>query len=79
MGRGIKDDELFLKRLGERISKIRKEKGITQVELGYRCDMEKPNMNRLEKGKTNPTVLTLRKISKELEIDLEELISKLSE
>ncbi len=50
------------------------EKGITQVELGLRCDIEKPNMNRIEKGKTNPTILTLRKICLELEINLEELM-----
>ena len=57
-----KEDDVFLKALGERIRDIRKEKGLTQVELGDLVDMEKPNMNRLEKGGTNPTVLTLKKI-----------------
>lgn len=36
-------------------------KGIRQVELGLRCDIEKPNMNRIEKDNTNPTILTLKK------------------
>jgi len=72
-----KDDREFLKQLGKRITTIRKQKGLTQIELGYRCDIEKPNINRLEKGGTNPTILTLRKICKELEIDLDELLEGL--
>jgi transcriptional regulator with XRE-family HTH domain len=74
MSKTNNDNEVFLKTLGGRITKIRKQKGITQVDLGYRCDIEKPNMNRLEKGKTNTTILTLRKICKELGIDLDELL-----
>lgn len=68
-----KDDKLFLNKLGERIAQIRKDKGMTQVELGYGTDIEKPNINRLEKGGTNPTILTLKKICAELNIDLKEL------
>ena len=56
-----KEDDVFLKALGKRIRDVRLEKGLTQVELGDLIDMEKPNMNRLEKGGTNPTVLTLKK------------------
>lgn len=77
MGKQINDDKELLKRLGKRISDIRKEKGITQMELGFRCDIEKPNMNRIEKGGTNPTFLTLNKICKELEVNLEEIIKNL--
>ena len=68
-----KDDNAFLKKMGKRITEIRKEKGLTQVELGYKCDMEKPSMNRIERGHTNATILTLRKICRELEIELDEL------
>jgi transcriptional regulator with XRE-family HTH domain len=71
-----KADKQFLKELGERIIKIRKEKGITQVELGDRCDIEKPNMRRIEAGGTNPTILTLKKICQGLNIDLNELLDK---
>ena len=74
MGNVDKADKQFLKELGERIAKIRKEKGITQVELGDRCDIEKPNMRRIEAGGTNPTILTLKKISLGLDIDLNELL-----
>ena len=77
MGKQINDDKELLKKLGKRISEIRKEKGLTQMELGFRCDIEKPNMNRIEKGGTNPTFLTLTKICRELEIDLEDVVKGL--
>lgn len=77
MRKEVKDDKDFLIKLGKRISDIRKEKGLTQVQLGDKCDIEKPNMNRIEKGGTNPTILTLKKICKELDISLDELLSDL--
>lgn len=70
-----KQDEIFLKKLGERIASLRKEKKITQVELGFRCEIEKSNIRRIESGRTNPTILTLKKISAGIEIPLNELLN----
>lgn len=70
-----KADEDFLKALGSRIAAIRKAKGITQVELSYRCDIEKSNMRRIEAGNTNVTVLMLNKVCKALEIPLNDIFS----
>jgi len=70
-----KEDEAFLKKIGDRIVQLRKEAGITQVELGDRCDIEKPNMRRIEAGQTNATILTLRKISKALNIPVSEILN----
>lgn len=67
------DDE-YLKNLGLRIATIRKEKNITQAALGYACEIEKQNMRRIEAGNTNPTILMLRKICKNLDITLSELL-----
>ncbi|MCR8559278.1 helix-turn-helix domain-containing protein [Mucilaginibacter sp. BJC16-A38] len=69
-----KADDMFLQALGNRIASIRKEKHITQVELSYRCDIEKTNMRRIEAGNTNPTVLMLKKIALGLGISLAELL-----
>lgn len=64
----------YLKKLGERIRTIRKEKGIKQVDLGYLCDIEKQNMRRIEAGNTNPSILLLKKISSHLNVSLSELL-----
>jgi len=69
-----KADDIFLQALGNRIASIRKEKHITQVELSYRCDIEKSNMRRIEAGNTNPTALMLRKIAVGLDMSLSELL-----
>lgn len=65
-----------LKELGKLIKKLRLEKGLTSVEFGYRCEMDKPNVNRIEKGNTNPTFLTLLRICQALEIELKDLFKE---
>lgn len=65
-----KDETDFLIGLGKNIAQIRKEKSVKQTELAYMCDMEKSNLIRIEKGRTNPTTLTLRKLSKALKISV---------
>lgn len=71
-----KADGDFLKALGGQIAAIRKGKGISQVDLSYRCDIEKSNMRRIEAGNTNVTVLMLRKICSALEIPLGDLFDQ---
>ncbi len=72
-----KDDDIFLQALGNRIATIRKEKHITQIELSYRCDIEKPNMRRIEAGNTNPTILMLRKIAAGLAVSVDDILKNL--
>lgn len=64
----------FQHKLGKRIKALREMKGISQQELASICDFEKSNMSRLEAGRTNPTVVTLLKISEALSIDLPHLV-----
>ncbi len=68
-------DAEYLVLLGKRIKSVRKEKGIKQVDLAYSCDIEKQSMNRLEAGKTNPSILLLRKIAEILGISVSELLN----
>jgi transcriptional regulator with XRE-family HTH domain len=64
----------YLQKIGVRIKTLRKKRGMTQQELAFLCNFEKSNMSRIEKGKTNPTILTLQKISKALKVPLEDLL-----
>jgi transcriptional regulator with XRE-family HTH domain len=64
----------YLQKIGVRIKTLRKKKGMTQQELAFLCNFEKSNMSRIEKGKTNPTILTLQKISKALKVPIEDLL-----
>jgi transcriptional regulator with XRE-family HTH domain len=68
----MKDSD-YLKKLGENIRAIRLQKKMSQVDLAAACDFEKGNMRRIEAGRTNPTVVTLLKISKALEVSVIDL------
>lgn len=60
--------EEFLKKLGLTIAKCRLDKKLTQTEVAYRCDMERGNLTRIEKGKVNVTAETLLKISEAIDV-----------
>jgi len=65
-------DPKFLAALGARIRELRLQKDLTQIELAVLCNFEKASMSRIESGQTNVTMLTLKKISKALDIHLVE-------
>ncbi len=67
-------EQEYQKTFGENVRRIRKAKGMTQVELANLCDVERGNMTRIEKGNTNPTLETMRKIAKALNISVSELV-----
>lgn len=67
-------DEKYLQQLGKRIRENRVEKNLSQDKLAAMCEMEKANLSRIETGKTNTTILTLRKISKALVVKLSDLL-----
>lgn len=62
------DSEVIIKGIGMRIRQLRKERNMTLVNLGDLCDMEKQAVQRLELGGTNPTIKTLVKIAKALNV-----------
>jgi transcriptional regulator with XRE-family HTH domain len=64
------EEKQFLILLGQEIAKQRKKQGLTQLDLASLVNMEKPSITRIEKGRTNPTSLTLLKISKVLNIPI---------
>lgn len=66
-----KNDVLW--QLGRRIAFLRKEKGLSQVDLAADADMAKSYLSELELGKRNPSVLVLSRIAAALETTLEEL------
>jgi transcriptional regulator with XRE-family HTH domain len=63
----------FLKKIGGRIKKYRKEKNLSQAEFGYKIDMDKPHVSRAEAGEHNFTILTAQRFAEGLEIPLNKL------
>jgi transcriptional regulator with XRE-family HTH domain len=61
--------------IGQQIQKLRETRGLSQQDLAAKCNFEKSNMSRLEAGRVNPTLSTLEKVAKALEVSLVELFS----
>lgn len=69
----MEEKELCIQ-IGKRIKQLREEAEISQQELALRCGFETSNMCRIEAGKTNPTIITLYKISKALQVELDKVV-----
>ena len=63
----------LLSKIGMRIRDSRIKKKMTQNALAKECGFEKASMSRLESGRSNPTIHTLCKICKALDIQITEL------
>ena len=59
--------------VGKQIQKLRESKGLSQQDLAAKCNFEKSNMSRLETGRVNPTLSTLEKVAKALDVSIVEL------
>lgn len=59
--------------LGEKVKKLRKQKGLTQLQLSIDSGVPLSQINAIEGGRINTTVLTLVKISSTLNVNLKEL------
>ncbi len=70
----LTEKEEFLRRFGLHIRALRKQKGLSGVELANLCEIPKSNISRIEKGKTNPTIYFLKKLAEGLEIELEDIL-----
>ncbi len=66
------------KELGQQIKRIRMAKKLKQSDLAAAIDVEKTNLSRIEAGRTNPTLYTLLKISKALNVSVAELVEGIS-
>lgn len=72
--------EQYKKEFGINLKKIRESKNMTQIDLAAAMNnlssessIEKTTISRIENGRTNVTLSTLRKLSVALEIDIKKL------
>jgi putative transcriptional regulator len=66
-----------LLQLGLKVKELREGKGLSQTELAYKIGKDQPSINRLEKGRVNPSIIYLLQICEGLEITIEELVKSL--
>lgn len=71
-----RDDE-FLKEIGEIVRELRVSKGMTQMDLAFKCnDKDYSQINRVELGKVNFSVSYLSLIASALEVTPQDLLPR---
>ena len=68
------DEKAFLVLLGNNIRKFRAVKSYSQSNLSDDCNIAKSTLQRIENAKLNPTILMLKRIASNLEVEIEDLI-----
>ena len=59
--------------IGKRIRDLRKQRGFSQEELGWKAELHFTYIGAVERGEKNCSIITLEKIAKGLEVDIKDL------
>jgi len=61
-------------KLGQNLKKIRTKKGISQGDIARTLDVSRGYISNIENGKTNPTLATISRLAKAVEVSINELM-----
>jgi transcriptional regulator with XRE-family HTH domain len=61
--------------LARNVSRLRRQKGLTQEELAFEAKINLTYMGGIERGKRNPSLLVMVRIAKALSVPLPKLLS----
>ena len=67
-------EEDYIAYVCSRVKELRIQKGMKQIDLASVIGIDDSNLRRLENNRTSPTLKTLYRISKALEVDLADLL-----
>lgn len=67
-------DKEVLKILGKHLKSLRKAKKLTYRKLAQQCNIDYGDIQKIESGKTNITVLTMIELAKGLELPPKDLL-----
>lgn len=62
------------KKLGENIRRVRLDRGLTQDDLCRKLSIDTSYLSNVESGNKNPTLATIEKIAKALDVSIDELM-----
>ena len=67
-------NDIYLKEMGGRIRAARKARKMSMERLGEQINMNISNISFIERGRTNPHLLTLKSIADILKVDVKDFI-----
>ena len=66
-------DEEFLRNLGQKLKEVRTAKGMNQVDVCSRLNMDKTYLSAIENGRQNPSILKVKQILEAMGVEPMEL------
>ncbi|KAF2518122.1 helix-turn-helix transcriptional regulator [Flavobacterium salilacus subsp. salilacus] len=64
----------ILRLLGDKLKKLREEKGLSQATLSYDANIPRNQVGRIERGEISTSISNLYKLAKALNIQVKDLI-----
>jgi transcriptional regulator with XRE-family HTH domain len=71
---GKDSSQEYLKKFGANIKSMRKARGLSLRKLAALCNIDHSDIARMEKGKINITILTLRELARTFEVPPKKLL-----
>ena len=62
-------------KFGKRLKELRKEKGLSQEALSKKAGLDRTYEGKIERGQKSPSLNTIAKLAKALEINLDDLFN----
>ena len=67
-------DKKALRKFGQRLNSLRKQKNLSLRELSYACNVDNSKISKIEKGQVNITFNTIVQLAEALEVKVCELM-----
>lgn len=67
----------FYKKIGENITRLRKQKNLSQYQVSQMADIDRSYLAEIEKGKANPSLKFILKLSKVFGVSVNEILKGL--
>lgn len=71
--RAFKYDKVLTRKFGEKIAYLRKNANFTQDELAFKANISPSYLSAIERGITDTTISTAKRLAKSLQIKMSEL------
>ncbi len=66
-------ESIVLKKFGDKIRQLRKERNLSQEELADRAELHRTYIGMIERAEKNITLINIEKLAKALDVEISEL------
>lgn len=71
----MESKEKILVKFGERVRKLRKEKGLSQEQLAFKANLHRTYIGMIERAEKNITLINIGKIAIALDVNISKLFT----